>query len=83
MDAKKSDRIEMIKALNWNRRLWILLQNDCASERNVLPDEVRAGIISLSIWVERHSRKVIQQDAEVDSLIDVNRSIMGGLANAS
>ena len=83
MDVKSNDRMALIKALNWNRRLWIALQSDCTSERNILPDAAKAGIISLAIWVERHSRMVIQQNADVAPLIDVNRSIMGGLANAA
>ncbi len=82
MDAKGGDRITMIKALNWNRRLWITFESDCAAKSNSLPDEIKAGIISLALWVERHSRMVVHQDADVEPLIEVNRSVMGGLAGA-
>lgn len=60
--------------------IWLALQADCALESNLLPDETRAGIISLAIWVDKHSRKVLRGEAEIQPLIDVNRSIMEGLS---
>ena len=56
------------------------MQADCISEENRLPDAIRAGIISLAIWVDKHSRKVMRKQADVQALIEVNRSIMDGLA---
>jgi flagellar protein FlaF len=80
MDAEKSDHTSLVKAIHWNRRLWLTLQSDCAGEGNRLPDPTRAGIISLAIWVDKHSRKVLKGEAQLRALIDVNRSIMEGLA---
>ncbi len=80
IEAAKSDNIQArTKALHWNRRLWLTLQTDCALEDNQLPEALRAGIISLAIWVDRHSRMVMKGEAQIESLIDVNRSIMEGL----
>ena len=68
-------------ALDWNRRLWSALSTDCGVEGNVLTDELRAGIISLSIWVSKHSSQVARgNDDDIDALINVNRTIMEGLA---
>jgi len=69
----------MIEAIDRNRRLWIALATDCADENNRLPKETRAGIISLSIWVQKHSRNVTRSGDDISALIDVNRSIMKGL----
>lgn len=80
MDAEKSDHTSLVKAIHWNRRLWLTLQSDCAGDANRLPDPTRAGIISLAIWVDKHSRKVLKGEAQLRALIDVNRSIMEGLA---
>lgn len=79
MQSQQGAKNEIAKAIHWNRRLWLTLQADCASDANVLSEETRAGIISLSIWVDKHSRKVLKGEAEVSPLIDVNRSIMEGL----
>lgn len=71
---------ETVKALDWNRRVWSTLANDCAVEGNQLPKEVRAGIISLSIWVSKHTSHVIRGKLKIAPLINVNKSIMAGLA---
>ena len=70
------------EALAANRRLWSLLASDCAAEGNSLPQGLRAQIISLSIFVDRHSSAVMRQGAAFDVLIDINRSIMQGLSPA-
>ena len=80
MEAAKADRREVARAIHWNRRLWLALQSDCASEDNALNEQTRAGIISLAIWVDKHSRSVLKGEAQIAPLIEVNRSIMEGLA---
>lgn len=70
------------EALATNRRLWSLLASDCAAEGNALPQGLRAQIISLSLFVDRHSSAVMRQDAPLDILIEINRSIMQGLSPA-
>ena len=82
MEAAQSDDKDVrarIKALHWNRRLWSTLADDCASPTNALPPEARAQIISLSIWVNRHTSAVMQREEQIQPLIDVNRMIMQGL----
>ncbi len=70
------------EALATNRRLWSLLAADCAAEGNLLPQALRAQIISLSIFVDRHSSAVMRQGAPIEILIEINRSIMQGLSPA-
>jgi len=70
------------EALAANRRLWSLLAADCAADGNALPQGLRAQIISLSIFVDRHSSAVMRSGATWDVLIDINRTIMQGLAPA-
>jgi len=72
--------IQMIEALDWNRRMWSTFSSDCGTEGNQLPDQLRASIISLSIWVSRHSSAVMRGTEKIDDLIDINRTIMEGLA---
>ena len=70
------------EALATNRRLWSLLAADCAAEGNQLSQALRAQIISLSIFVDRHSSAVMRQGAPLEILIEINRSIMQGLSPA-
>ena len=67
------------QAILRNRRMWLLLQGDLMTDGNRLPDELRAKLISVAIWVDKHSRKVIKGEADLSPLIEVNRNIMGGL----
>lgn len=83
MEAAKADRDDLrtrIDALDWNRRMWSALAMDCAQPENTLPEIVRARIISLSLWVNKHSSAVMRREEEFEPLIDVNRMIMQGLA---
>jgi flagellar protein FlaF len=74
-----SDLKGRVDALDWNRRMWTALGSDCASSDNQLPDSLRAGIISLSIWVSKHTSAVIRREEDIEPLIEVNRMIMQGL----
>ncbi len=81
--ASEDDIKTRIDALDWNRRMWTALASDCASPDNVLPPAVRAQIISLSIWVSRHSSAVMRREEEIGPLVDINRIIMQGLGGSA
>lgn len=70
----------LAEALDANRSLWNVLSADCAAEHNQLPIPLRAQIISLALWVSKHSSDVLRGMAAIDPLIEVNRSMMEGLA---
>jgi len=83
MEAAKSDPLDVVArvdVLDWNRRVWGALRDDCSSPENGLPAPLRASIISLAIWVGRHTSAVIRRQEEIEPLIEVNRMIMQGLA---
>ena len=78
----QDDLGERVKALDWNRRMWSALATDCADSGNGLPQSVRAQIISLSLWVNRHTSAVIRKQEDIGPLVDINRIIMQGLAGS-
>ena len=49
-----------VDALDWNRRLWTTLSDDCSRADNALPKPLRASIISLGLWVGKHTSLVIR-----------------------
>jgi len=75
--------VPLVEAIDWNRRLWRTLAVDCMDAGNRLPEQVRAQIVSLSLWVTRYSKQVTREGAVVDPLIEVNRTIMEGLRGAA
>ena len=83
ISAQKLDRMDIagrMDALDWNRRLWSVLEADCAAPTNQLPVETRAGIISLARWVNKYTTEVMIGQEDIQDLIDVNRMIMQGLS---
>lgn len=84
MDASQApvDNISVrIDALDWNRKVWSALATDCSLPENQLPKELRASIISLSLWVGRHSSAVMRKEEDFEPLIEINRMMMQGLAS--
>ena len=80
--APPEDFAARIRALDWNRRLWSTLATDCADEANAMPPQARAQIISLSLWVSRHTSAVMRKEEQISDLVEINRIVMQGLAGA-
>jgi len=81
--AKETGRADIgviVQAIHDNRRLWSLFALDCAQPQNALPVATRAQIISLAMFVERQCSAVLREGADIDPLIDINRTMMEGLA---
>lgn len=74
---------KLIKALDWNRRMWSTFASDCGAEGNELPKQTRASIISLSLFVSRYSSTVVRGKGTIGALIKINKTIMEGLAQQS
>ena len=68
-----------IGAVEKNNELWLTLWADLMEPGNELPDEVKAGLLSLAGFSVRHGLQVIAGKASTDALIDINMSIMKGL----
>src|SRR5262245_4930606 len=78
-DEKPAANI-VAEALDANRRLWNVLSADCSVPENQLPLALRGQIISLALWVARYSGEVLRAGADIEPLIDINRTMMEGLA---
>ncbi|MCA3256386.1 MAG: flagellar biosynthesis regulator FlaF [Alphaproteobacteria bacterium] len=82
-DSRGLSGPQLVTALHRNRELWSALADDCRSPGNRLPDSLRAGIISLALWVDRHSSAVARGEAQVTDLVEINRTVMEGLRPAA
>lgn len=63
----------------YNERIWMTMRNDLAETGNALSPDLKAGLISLALWVETHTQGVLKGEKTVKPLLDVNRSIVRGL----
>ncbi|MEM9147086.1 MAG: flagellar biosynthesis regulator FlaF [Pseudomonadota bacterium] len=70
---------ELAAALHDNARLWTVLSVDLARPENELPEALRAQLISLGIFMRRHTDQVLRGEAEAGVIVDINTAIMRGL----
>lgn len=70
---------KLADALTLNRRLWMVLAADLATEGNQLPEALRIGLLGLAQFVLNHSDSVLNGTADIAPLIDVNTAVMRGL----
>lgn len=66
-----------------NQQIWLTFKIDLMESNNGLSPELRASLISLSAWVEKHTQGVMAGGKLVKPLIDVNRNIIEGLSGRS
>lgn len=72
----------LMPALHRNREMWSTFAATCGAPGNTLSPEVRASIISLALWVDRHTSAVVAGRETIEPLLDVNRSLLEGLSPA-
>ena len=76
------DDIEAYKAalrLNW--RLWTIFQADISSNENPLPVEIKENILSLSVFIDKHTVGALSEPEgrKLKVLVEINRNIAAGL----
>ena len=71
---------ERVEALFYLRRLWMIFLNDLNDPNNELPEQLRAGIISIGIWMMKEIDRVrggLTND--LSPMIEINALIRDGL----
>ena len=71
---------ERVDALYYLRRLCMIFLNDLRDPNNELPDQLRAGIISIGIWMNKEIDRVrggLTND--LTPMIEINELIRDGL----
>ncbi len=69
------------RALKYNQMLWSIVQADVSKADNSLPEELKANLMSLSIYVDKQTTKGLKNasDELFDGLININLNIAEGL----
>lgn len=76
---KNNDFNALAEALYENNKLWTALAADCMSDANQLPEDLRARIISLAIFTQKHMHKVLSKQESAIPLLEINAMILRGL----
>jgi flagellar protein FlaF len=83
--SEKSERAQLLasgleQVLIENLKFWTIVKHDLATEGNALPPQLRAGLISLALFVERQTNNVIGGSAGVGAMAAINQNVIAGLS---
>jgi len=67
-------------AISRNQQLWTLIATDLLLPGNALPEELKRSLFFLSEFVRQTSLKVLSGEESIPDLIEVNKTVMAGLA---
>ncbi|TNC51556.1 flagellar biosynthesis regulator FlaF [Rubellimicrobium rubrum] len=68
-----------VAALHDNRRLWTFVAAQVAGKDNALPQDLRARLFYLAEFTDHHTNRVLNREADLQPLIDINTAVMRGL----
>lgn len=69
----------LVRALHDNTTMWRTLAADVAEPDNGLPKALRARLFYLYEFTAQHSPKILDDQASIDVLVDINTAVMRGL----
>nr|WP_250807147.1 flagellar biosynthesis regulator FlaF [Neorhizobium tomejilense] len=71
---------DTIEAVTYTRQLWSILLDDLASAENQLTTELKAGLISIGLWIYEQADKIMNRRShDFRAMIEVTGSIRAGL----
>lgn len=71
---------ELTAALFYTNRVWSFLLEDLSLSDNELPDEIRAGLVSIGLWVMRELEAIrSRRSQDIDGIIEISALIRDAL----
>lgn len=71
---------ESVEALLFLSRLWSILLEDLVHPENGLPEDLKASLISIGIWMLRRAEEIrLGKQQDFQALIEVSETICRGL----
>lgn len=82
-DGSAEPKNDIVSAIRYNRRLWIVFASSIGKPENPLPREIKQNLANLANFIINHSMK-LESDKDhaherVGVLININREIAAGL----
>ncbi len=76
-----ADALKYLRALEFNRKLWSVIEADVSDPKSPLPSEVRQDFLDLAVFVDEQTALAVKEPAtdHLDSLIQINRNLATGL----
>lgn len=79
-DATFASRVAV---LHENRRLWLAAAAATADDGNEMPVPLRASLLNLAGFVERHTKAILRGQGDAAILSEINRRVAGGLSHGA
>jgi flagellar protein FlaF len=80
-DANESE--EIVSAIRYNRKLWLVFASSIGKPENPLPHEIKQNVANLANFIINHSMKLESDSSRAADrlgvLININREIAAGL----
>jgi flagellar protein FlaF len=71
---------EVVDAMFYLRRLWTIFLQDLNHVENELPQQLRAGLISIGLWMIKEIERVrTGQTGDLTPIIEINEIVRNGL----
>ena len=78
--AEGGEAKAVIEAVHFASRLWTVFLDDLSSPDNALPGKVRAGLISIGIWMLRDLESIRDgKTSDFANLIEITEIVRDGL----
>ena len=74
---------EWVDAVHRNQQLWTTIAIDLLHPGNGLPEEMKRSLLYLAEFVRQNSMKILAGDGDIADLVEINHTIMQGLAGES
>ncbi|MFT4347523.1 flagellar biosynthesis regulator FlaF [Bartonella ancashensis] len=75
---------ESSEAVQFSRKLWIILIEDLGQADNALPQALKASLISIGFFILKEIQRLDEGEiADFDVLVEISESIRDGLATNS
>lgn len=82
-DAGTRQDGDVVSAVRYNRRLWLVFASSIGKPENPLPSEIKKNVANLANFIINHSMKIESDSSRaqerVGVLININREIAAGL----
>jgi flagellar protein FlaF len=82
-DGNTGIATDIISAIRYNRRLWLVFAGSIGKPENPLPREIKQNVANLANFIVHHSMKLetdtAQAPGQLSVLININREIATGL----
>lgn len=79
-DDEPDNSVLRISAIQFNVRIWSFFLQDLSQDENQLPDDLKATLISIGIFILKHLQRMrSEKELSFEPVLSINETIMKGL----